>query len=543
MQAGNFAVSGPRADFHLLIAAAALLPDDSRINDTDKEFTLCDAYSLRNSESGFPVQARGVVANGNIPACGNPTIRPDDSNRVASSSTASMNGSFTLHDSSAFHSEHDHHHHQEESQYSSPVQELQLSDVYSFRDDKAEGHQLSYQSGSNIDEHDLNEIQGAEPTADTLNSTETKKTSAYKGVSFDKRDGKYRVMMNITDTSWSHLGSYVLKTDAAFVYDLAQKILKGPSSMLNFQSELDYLTARNRELIEMGIYANTDVPCMDVDVEVKRILTQISSKQAGNDVCEPGNVKVATRDERSLLRQPIDFTKKEVSTINSCADQSISKSTGYKGVSRDNQGKHRAVVYNKGKQYFMGGYLLQADASLAYDRGNEVFSNGTRAINFDTFDDYLKARDDELKSLTDQDDVASVVDIEKQINQRIIELQQPKTKPTFRGITKKTHRIWKYAAQITHDRRHYHLGNYQLASDAARCYDTAANLLKQSTGKLNFQKEADHLDARELELAKYNDSDNKIESLEVVLSRIQEAISAIVDSKPNEESIGTCKYT
>ena len=534
MQADQADPRDRRVDFHLLIAAA-LIPDDSCTRDIDK-FTLCDAYSLQNSNGDFPVCDRGVPNDGNFAAYANPTdLPPGSTNRV----TASLSTSSALY-APAPAPLHSVHIFQDESHHSSPVHELKLSDAYAFQDAKAGGHQ-SCDSKNCIDVHASNEIHGTGSRTDNidLDANEGKELTKYKGVLFDKRDSKYRVTINSADTTY-HLGSYHLKTDGAFVFDLAQKIIKGPSSMLNFQSEIDYLTARNRELIERGIYVNDDVPCLERDVEVKRILTQISLKQAGHDR-EPGKVTVkgATEDERSISNRSFNITNKDVSknSDRNKADQSISRSTGYKGVSRDCQGKYRAVVYNKGKQYFMGGYLLEADASLAYDKGNEVFVHGPRTINFYTFDEYLKARNDELKSLRDQDEVSSVADIEIQINQRIIELQQPKAKPTFRGITKKTHRIWKYAAQINHNRRHYHLGNFQLASDAARCYDAAVKLLKQSTGKFNFESEAEYLEARELELKKQTDSEHEIESFEAVISRIKDSISAI-QCKPDQESVG-----
>mmetsp|Transcript_17108 Transcript_17108/g.32369 ORF Transcript_17108/g.32369 Transcript_17108/m.32369 type:complete len:976 (-) Transcript_17108:71-2998(-) len=82
------------------------------------------------------------------------------------------------------------------------------------------------------------------------NQKRKKMYSDFVGVTYNKTHAKFQAC--ITHYRKQHyLGRYKLACDAARAYDQSAKMLKGDSWKINFQSEEEYLAARERELSEL----------------------------------------------------------------------------------------------------------------------------------------------------------------------------------------------------------------------------------------------------------------------------------------------------
>ena len=109
-------------------------------------------------------------------------------------------------------------------------------------------------------------------------SSRSHPTSTYTGVTYDQNASKYAANAIINGKS-TRIGLYVLISDAAFVHDTAEKLLKGASSCnLNFDSKFHYLEARRAELSQRGMDVNEDDLCDNMDGVVKLILMKISTE-------------------------------------------------------------------------------------------------------------------------------------------------------------------------------------------------------------------------------------------------------------------------
>ena len=83
--------------------------------------------------------------------------------------------------------------------------------------------------------------------------------SDLKGITVHKERNKpYRAKIGYGVSNPHSLGYYKLITDAAYVYDKALRLVKGPHRKANFDSEKEYLDLRAVELRQTGF---------DVDME------------------------------------------------------------------------------------------------------------------------------------------------------------------------------------------------------------------------------------------------------------------------------------
>jgi hypothetical protein len=80
----------------------------------------------------------------------------------------------------------------------------------------------------------------------------TQKSSAYNGVCKPPRKSRYRTQIDY-DNKRHFMGYYQLESDAALAYDEAAKLLKGPSSKLNFNTKKEHIEARGIEIKQRGL--------------------------------------------------------------------------------------------------------------------------------------------------------------------------------------------------------------------------------------------------------------------------------------------------
>jgi hypothetical protein len=124
---------------------------------------------------------------------------------------------------------------------------------------------------------------------------------------------------------------------------------------------------------------------------------------------------------------------------------------------------------------------------------------------------------------------------EKQVNEPILALQQPKQKSSaYKGVCKHPLRS-RYIAQIYGKSKRHGIGYYQLESDAALAYDEAAKLLKGPSSKLNFKTRNDHIEAREREIQQRGFVLDQSEAYGPVCQRIKEYTERMM-AKCNAES-------
>jgi hypothetical protein len=257
------------------------------------------------------------------------------------------------------------------------------------------------------------------------------------------------------------------------------------------------------------------------------------------------NETVEVEDSNGQLNDAFD-------DVVTSASKTPTSSMSCKGVLYIKQSsKYQAYVHtyingNSKKQLHLGFYLLQSDAARAYDLGAAKFKVSGRwndqAKNFKTTEGYTTAREQELRKRgIEKEAVGSVADIEKQINDRIIALQQPKQQSSaFKGVSKPTGQT-NFQAQIFHNKKSCKIGSHQLESDAAYAYDEAAKLLKGPSWKLNFKTNDDYIEAREFEIKQMGVDSDGIEDFDTVCQRIKQRLKKMTkecDTATSENNKG-----
>ena len=134
-------------------------------------------------------------------------------------------------------------------------------------------------------------------------SSTNKKASKYIGVTWIKRDKRWRTQLN-HDKKRHSLGYYKLESDAALAHDEAAKQLKGPNAETNFASLNDYEKAKKNELAKSGLSIEDAMSSSAIVVKVKHAISKQTSKGAGKSVgvgFSDGNEE--TEDESELAKR------------------------------------------------------------------------------------------------------------------------------------------------------------------------------------------------------------------------------------------------
>jgi len=211
--------------------------------------------------------------------------------------------------------------------------------------------------------------------------------------------------------------------------------------------------------------------------------------------------------------------------------------SSYRGVTRRKpSNKFSAFIGHRSKTKYLGSFELSADAARAYDKAAEELKGPHWSKNFQTDDEYEKARALELagklvdkvntetsQGMDDHDSASREVSVgngvesgnasrasseepsepEEQESQK-----QTSKSPNYHGVTYSSEA--KYEAVIMHGPKLRDLGSYKLAADAALAYDVAAMKLKGPGFPLNFRSKHGYEAARRLEL---NDNGDETENI------------------------------
>jgi hypothetical protein len=168
--------------------------------------------------------------------------------------------------------------------------------------------------------------------------------------------------------------------------------------------------------------------------------------------------------------------------------------------------------------FYLGAYILEVDAALAYDKGVDALQlNDVRQKNFTESADYEKARQIELLDLDRRgiciDDVGSLEEVANHIecmvakkcqgfenNMYYTDVRDKNKCKKFVGTNwhKSTN---KFEAKLQVGSTKYYLGLYNLEADAALAYDKAVEALQLEISKQkNFTDSSDYERARDTEL-------------------------------------------
>jgi hypothetical protein len=113
-----------------------------------------------------------------------------------------------------------------------------------------------------------------------MQNPQPKNASKYNGVSLDKLRGCYVARLMHEGTNFN-LGSFELSVDAALIFDVCAKILKGKGyEKINFAKHSQYTSARSQEMNEKGIVLSEDQVLEAIKVKRKHLLSKVASSKS-----------------------------------------------------------------------------------------------------------------------------------------------------------------------------------------------------------------------------------------------------------------------
>jgi len=267
------------------------------------------------------------------------------------------------------------------------------------------------------------------------------------------------------------VGYYKLAADAARAYDEAARVF---NKVLNFKSEMEYLTERENEMEEMGSYVDIQ--------EAKDMWT-----------------KSAELFRERLVNPKAKFERKKCKFI------------GVFIIGYESKIPYRPRLRYKDKSFSMGCYQLAADAARAYDEMAKLLKK--EKLNFENEDDYITAREREMKEVGFRVELKEVQEnwpakLEKMREELqnhevgIKPVASGKKKREYLGVWRPSdddvHRSKYFSSMIVHNNVTFLLGSYALSTDAARAHDKAARILCKQD--VNFRWDEEYHVARNLEM-------------------------------------------
>ena len=227
----------------------------------------------------------------------------------------------------------------------------------------------------------------------TKNIKSLKATSQYNGVFAKKAKSKsnHESLFKATFLKY-RLGSYLFETDAALAYDAAIRARRSEKyyTKINFATEKSYLKAREKEL-----------KARDINIDLREVLvymtdrTSVVEEEASEEMEVEDGVTKLLSDLFCGSEQELEVEEKKKKKKKKKGHGSTSS---YNGVYMRKL-KNGPAFETAFLTFRLGSYSLETDAALAYDsairaRGLEEHYN---KINFDTKEDYLQAREKEMK--------------------------------------------------------------------------------------------------------------------------------------------------
>lgn len=323
----------------------------------------------------------------------------------------------------------------------------------------------------------------------------------YKGVS--KANSKFQatVCINNKENAVS-LGTYILKADAAWAYDIGADAFSGIKGRArNFETVQEYEIARKQELKEAGTNIETVGLAADID---KKIQQRISEIQNG-----------APKQKTSAFK-------------------GVSKATG--------SSKYLSQIYHNKKVYDLGNYELECDAAWCYDEAAKSLKSSSSKVNFETTDQFPEEREREIAERgVDANKIASVGTLHQLTKSRvekipfehrfamatqapadITESQYGKCLSITEALSPNSAHLHKaskeprsskfagvyydkvskrYRTELSINGKVYAFGNYHVETDSAWCYDRALHAFDLAgIRRTNFESLNDYKAAREEEI-------------------------------------------
>jgi len=222
---------------------------------------------------------------------------------------------------------------------------------------------------------------------------ENKKSSLHTGVTYYKRDNKWRSYIR-HGKKRTFLGYYKLETDAALAVDEAVRLLSGPDAEMNFATSTDYENAKKHELDNSGFGNGVAMSSAAIVSKV----TAIVSKHKARDVGE-GAKSMATKEPSSNNSEKAKSTTTKEPSSNHNSEKASSFYSNFIGVSFNNN-KYLARIRFKSKLHCIGYWRLETDAAMAFDEAAKLLRGADFSkVNFSSRQDYLAARAKELEKI------------------------------------------------------------------------------------------------------------------------------------------------
>jgi len=382
-------------------------------------------------------------------------------------------------------------------------------------------------------------------------------SSNYKGVSHSKQDKKYLALIEYGGKLHS-LGYYKLESDAALAYDKGSIVLLSDADSPNFSTRQAYEKAIRTEVEETDPLLDVEESYKDVVKKVEVYLSNIyaGEKKTYDMELEDDEGSEEDSDEDDSDEEISDDKKESVPTIKKKKGTSI-----YTGVYYHSQTeKWKSQVCHTGKRPHLGEYELEADATLAYDEVVKLLGGSTEETNFATFNEYEKAKKDELArtGISSGAGAKSPAAIKSKMTEIVRKNWPSFESSTFKRFKKKKNtsnyvgvsfrqETNKWRSSISHGSMQQRLGNYNLEVDAAFAFDEAAKLLRGPNAETNFATLKDYENAKKLELEKTGMSSDAAMSPTAIKAKVAEVIrkncpaTSIQDGGSSRREVNTDK--
>ena len=245
-------------------------------------------------------------------------------------------------------------------------------------------------------------------------------SSRYNGVYI--RNTKHDSFFEASFLAFRLGNKYTLQTDAALAYDSAIRArgLKEHYRKINFDTQEDYLQAREEEMKNRGISICLEETLVGLISTVKAFKDQLVSKQEKPKKKPFVSKVVEAAEEEPKQEKPepsrVSPRRKtrvsdKLSSLFSCHDdekvglknKSSGLSSTYNGLKKSStvvHGNRVTIFHSEIPDIHLASFILESDAALAYDaavRAQELEDHYEK-INFATEKLYMDARTKELKN-------------------------------------------------------------------------------------------------------------------------------------------------
>jgi len=246
-------------------------------------------------------------------------------------------------------------------------------------------------------------------------------SSRYNGVYI--RNTKHDSFFEASFLAFRLGNKFALQSDAALAYDSAIRAreLKEHYRKINFDTQEDYLQAREKEMKNRGINIDLEETLVHLISTVKAFKDQLVLSKQEKPKKKPFVSKVVEAAEEEPKQEkpgpsrvsPRRKTRvsDKLSSLFSCHDdekvglknKSGGSSSAYNGLKKSStivKGNRVTIFHSEILSFHLASFILESDSALAYDAAirAQALKDHYKKINFVTETDYLDARTKELKN-------------------------------------------------------------------------------------------------------------------------------------------------